>query len=205
MELELPIDIKKLINNSFIEEYKDFHVSGDTVLNISNIYILKISTNTERLYKEYKKDEWFSKVIVSGKPVKFVIENNVAYYLREYIDGESLCLPKYLNRPILLVKLLKEAIDIFHSIDSKTCPFIVGEGDTVIHGDFCLPNILIKEDRVVGFVDMGDAGVGDAWCDYAWCIWSLEYNLNSKDYTELLLNELNIEFDKDKFIEYTKN
>ena len=53
-------------------------------------------------------------------------------------------------------------------------------------------------------VFLGSSGVGDPWMDYAWCIWSLEYNLNSKDYTPKLLKELGIEFKQELFDKYTK-
>lgn len=72
----------------------------------------------------------------------------------------------------------------------------------MIHGDYCLPNILVKNGKINGFVDLGSAGVGDPWRDYAWAIWSLEYNLGIKEYTPLLLEKLGIEFNQEKYDEY---
>ena len=77
-----------------------------------------------------------------------------------------------------------------------------GEYKTLIHSDFCLTNILVKDDKVVGFIDLGDSGIGNPWRDYAWCIWSLEYNLKSTNYTPLSLKKLNITFDKEKYKKY---
>ena len=133
----------------------------------------------------------------------FLIEEDTAFYLRECICGEVLCLPKYLERPYKLIEILNEALDMFHSVDISDCPFKVGDGSNLIHGDFCLPNILVKDDRVVGFIDLGNAGIGDIWYDYAWCIWSFEFNLQTKKYTKDLLEKLNIEFNEEKFIKYT--
>lgn len=203
--MKIPSAIKSIIKDSNMNEFKEFHVSGDNVFNIDNKYILKISSHTNRLYEEYQKDSWLYKVLPTAKPLKFIVENNIAYYLREYLDGEVLCSPKYLERPNMLIKLLKEALDLFHSASTNGCPFIVGNGETLIHGDFCLPNILVKNDKIVGFIDLGHAGIGDIWCDYAWCIWSFEYNLNTKEYTPYLLKELNIEFNEEKFNYYTKD
>ena len=201
--MEIPNLIKEYIGKNYIDEIKDYHVSGDSVFNICNKYILKISNNIERLKREYEKDNWFKNVLPVPTPIIYVVEDNTAYYLKEYIDGEVLCLEKYLNNPNTLIKLLKEALTMFHSIDSANCPFIVGDGNTIIHGDFCLPNILVKDNRVVGFIDLADGGVGDIWCDYAWCIWSLEYNTGTDKYTNQLLKELNIVFDEEKFLKYT--
>ncbi len=46
------------------------------------------------------------------------------------------------------------------------------------HGDFCLPNILLTDGRVDGFIDLGDAGVGDKWRDIALCYRSLKHNFD---------------------------
>lgn len=40
------------------------------------------------------------------------------------------------------------------------------------HGDFCPPNVLVADDRVVGVVDLCDLGVADRWRDLAICPWA---------------------------------
>ena len=35
------------------------------------------------------------------------------------------------------------------------------------HGDFCLPNIFLKEWDFSGFLDLGRSGAGDKWTDIA--------------------------------------
>ncbi len=44
------------------------------------------------------------------------------------------------------------------------------------HGDYCLPNVFIKDGRVSGFIDLGDTGVGDKWRDIALCYRSFIHN-----------------------------
>ncbi len=44
------------------------------------------------------------------------------------------------------------------------------------HGDLCLPNILLQDDRLAGFVDLGLCGVADRWQDVALCWRSLRDN-----------------------------
>lgn len=48
-----------------------------------------------------------------------------------------------------------------------------------VHGDCCLPNILVENDRISGFVDVGRCGKGDMWQDLALCVRSLRHNLEA--------------------------
>lgn len=47
----------------------------------------------------------------------------------------------------------------------------------VTHGDYCLPNVLLAEAGVVGFVDVGRAGIADRYQDLALAARSIRYNL----------------------------
>lgn len=198
-----PNEIVIVIKDLEAKEIVDFHRSGDSVYSFENKYILKVSDDIVRLKSEYEKDLWISKYVSSPKPIKFVCFENKAYYLREYLEGQVLCSNKYLENPILLIDLLSEGIKILHNTKVDDKKFVIdNEYNTLIHGDFCLPNILAVDDKVVGFIDLGDSGIGDPWRDYAWCIWSLEYNLKTKDYTPLLLEKLNISLDEEKYRKY---
>ncbi|MDR2688016.1 MAG: aminoglycoside 3'-phosphotransferase [Oscillospiraceae bacterium] len=53
---------------------------------------------------------------------------------------------------------------------------------TLIHGDACLPNVLLLDWRFTGFIDLGGAGLGDPHIDLYWALWSLEYNLHTAAY-----------------------
>ena len=46
------------------------------------------------------------------------------------------------------------------------------------HGDFCLPNIFLKDGKISGFIDLGDCGVGDKWRDIALLYRSLKHNFD---------------------------
>lgn len=198
-----PKEIQQIIGNLTAAEITDYHRSGDKVYNVANKYILKVSTNIQRLQNELEKDAWGSQYIVAPKPVQFVVESEVAYYLRERLQGDNLCSPHYLSRPLVLIDLLAEAVKTLHSTKVDDKKYLLDENcTTLVHGDFCLPNILAQDDKIVGYIDLGDAGIGDPWMDYAWCIWSLEYNLGTKQYTPLLLEKLGIQFDQEKFKKY---
>lgn len=61
------------------------------------------------------------------------------------------------------------------------------QNDVLIHGDYCLPNIMLDDWRFTGFVDVGDAGLGDRHYDIAWGLWTLGYNLKKPEYGHLFL------------------
>lgn len=55
------------------------------------------------------------------------------------------------------------------------------EEDFVLsHGDFCLPNVFINDDKFSGFVDIGRMGVADRYQDIALCYRSLKHNFSGK-------------------------
>lgn len=54
----------------------------------------------------------------------------------------------------------------------------------LLHGDYCLPNILLRAGRVTGFIDLGGAGVGDRHIDLFWGAWTLRFNLGTDRYRD---------------------
>lgn len=60
--------------------------------------------------------------------------------------------------------------------------------DALLHGDACLPNIMLDGWRLSGFVDVGDSGVGDRHYDIAWALWSIMHNLRDPRWGEAFLD-----------------
>lgn len=60
--------------------------------------------------------------------------------------------------------------------------------DTLIHGDFCLPNIIINNEKFSTLIDFSQSGLGDKHIDLYWAIWSLQYNLKTDQYTDYFLD-----------------
>ncbi len=56
----------------------------------------------------------------------------------------------------------------------------------LLHGDPCLPNVLVINEKLSGFVDLGSAGLGDPRSDLTLALWSLEYNYGA-GWSETLL------------------
>jgi aminoglycoside phosphotransferase len=79
--------------------------------------------------------------------------------------------------PALVAQRLGEILRDIHAVDATGCPF--GEprpGHVLIHGDYCLPNVLVEGGRLSGLIDLGLAGLGDPQDDLAAGVWSLQYN-----------------------------
>ena len=74
------------------------------------------------------------------------------------------------------------------------------------HGDYCMPNIMLKNGRVSGFIDMAQCGAADRWYDIALMQQSLERNFSgffgglSYDgfCREMLYDALGMKPDKDR-------
>ncbi len=200
---QIPSELFNLIKNKKIRAINKAHRSGDLVYNISNEYILKISSSFERLDRERKANDLLIDYLPVSKSVLFIKDDKYTYYLKTKLIG--IPLTEKLKDPYKLVKLLTEAINLFHSVNvTNLCKYLPMNGDTLIHGDFCLPNILVHNNKISGFIDVEAVAIDDPWIDYSWCIWSLEYNLGTNQYTPLLLKELNIDFNQEKYDKYTK-
>lgn len=62
------------------------------------------------------------------------------------------------------------------------------KADSLLHGDYCLPNILLNDWKFSGFIDLGCGGVGDRHIDLFWGTWSLFFNLKTDAYRERFLD-----------------
>ena len=76
----------------------------------------------------------------------------------------------------------KSASDLLAELAATPPP---SEERRFTHGDFCLPNVLLVDDRagglrVSGFVDCGNAGIADPYQDLALCARSVARNLGDE-------------------------
>ncbi len=56
--------------------------------------------------------------------------------------------------------------------------------EVLLHGDYCLPNIMLDSWRFSGFIDLGSGGVGDRHVDLFWGAWTLAFNLGTDKYRQ---------------------
>ena len=124
------------------------------------------------------------------------------YLVTKEAVGEDALAQHYLDNPEKLCEVLAEAMKYLHSrpvegVPVSQCMDIYAKGenaeklkqDTFIHGDFCLPNIILDNWKFSTFIDVGLAGVGDKHIDLYWVLWSLNYNLKTDKYTDYFLEQ----------------
>ncbi len=62
------------------------------------------------------------------------------------------------------------------------------KNDVLIHGDYCLPNIMLNNWKFSKFIDVGNGGVGDRHIDLFWGTWTFWFNLHTNEYYDRFLD-----------------
>jgi len=62
------------------------------------------------------------------------------------------------------------------------------ESNTLLHGDYCLPNIILDNWLFSGFIDLDTAGAGDRHVDLFWATWTLFFNLKTDKYRDRFID-----------------
>ena len=60
--------------------------------------------------------------------------------------------------------------------------------DVLIHGDFCLPNIMLDGWKFSKFIDVAGGGIGDRHIDLFWGAWTLNFNLGTDEYRDVFFD-----------------
>lgn len=58
------------------------------------------------------------------------------------------------------------------------------KNDVLIHGDYCMPNVMLDNWHFSGFIDVDHGGIGDRHIDLFWGRWSLGFNLGTYEYSD---------------------
>jgi len=173
-------------------------------------YFLKSAAKGE-LEKEAVMTRYFHSKGLSARVLEYASRDN-DWLLTEKIHGNDCVAAKYLEHPERLCDTIAELLVNLHNMNFDDCPVqnynanylsmarryattdadhkIVDaaedafETNVLLHGDYCLPNIILKNWTLSGFIDLGCAGVGDRQIDIFWGAWTLNYNLKTDKYRQ---------------------
>ncbi len=175
-----------------------------TVLYSENGYYIKIGEKGT-LTKEAELTRLFQHNKMGVEVVSYISDEK-DYMVTRPAKGEDCT--HYLSNPERLCEVLADTMKFLHSRPVAEIPVSLCmktyEGldfinqDTFIHGDFCLPNIILDDWKFSTFIDVGLAGIGDKHIDIYWALWSLEFNLKTDKYSDYFLSLYGKEnYDKD--------
>jgi kanamycin kinase len=86
-----------------------------------------------------------------------------------------------------VARVFGEILRTIHATDTVDCPFGSRKsGNVLVHGDYCLPNILVTNGVLTGVIDVGQTGLGDPRQDLAAGVWTLQYNFGAGHGREFL-------------------
>jgi kanamycin kinase len=196
----------KMYDSSCSEHAKTFFVAG------SDRAFLKIS-NKGALKRECEMTTFLHQHRVAPNVIAYDSDSDRDYLLAEAVRGEDGTARGHIENPGKLAAVFGESLSMLHALPIEGCPY---EGRTaellraaeisgadldvfadsayspvdsvVIHGDYCLPNIVMDNFAFMGFIDLGCGGVGDKHYDIYWGIWTLRYNLKTDAYKEVFLD-----------------
>lgn len=99
------------------------------------------------------------------------------WLLTHEVPGLPMYHPSVGWAPDYVAERLGEILGGLHSTAAGGCPFGVAKrGHVLIHGDYCLPNVLVHQGELSGLVDVGRSGLGNPEDDLAAGVWTLQYN-----------------------------
>ena len=99
------------------------------------------------------------------------------WLLTRALQGVPMYHPSVGWSPERVAASLGEILRGLHATEAGDCPFGVRKrGHVLIHGDYCLPNVLVHDGRLSAVIDVGLAGLGSPETDLAAGVWTLQYN-----------------------------
>ncbi|SFM37493.1 kanamycin kinase [Paenibacillus sp. 1_12] len=189
---------------------------------------LKISKRGS-LEREYRMTQFLSSHNLAPNVIAYESDLEHDYLFSEAVTGEDGVSGLHIENPYILASVFGEYLSMLHSLSTEGCPYknrtaeLLNEAsnkginplvngstysafdDVIIHGDYCLPNIIMDHFSFKGFIDLGEGGIGDRHYDIYWGIWTLNFNLKTDTYTNLFMDAYGKNaIDKDRLSYFTQ-
>lgn len=213
IDLELfPSSIRNFATGAKIYDSSCSRLAQTFLIDGADKAYLKISASGS-LERECRMTEFLNGHQVAPKVIAFVSDSSKDYLLTEAVSGEDGVSGGHLENPKRLADAFGDYLRMLHSLPTSGCPYpgrtaeMLAEArgqkanlealqkyqgtafdDVIIHGDYCLPNIMMDQYRFKGFIDLGSGGIGDRHYDLYWGIWTLNYNLKTDQYKDIFLD-----------------
>lgn len=137
-------------------------------------YFLKTG---EGLEKERERLQWIDGKQPVPKVLGFKQIGDTSALLLSAIEGTNLKSAAQALGSDKVIDILVSALQKFHQTDIRDCPFgESGEGKVLVHGDACLPNFMVNDGKLSGYIDLEDMRIDKKEVDLAAGVWSLQYN-----------------------------
>lgn len=188
--LEGKISVPEVIHFEETEEY-DFllmsKVKGEILSDITNLLPERIiEMYVESIRKVQSIDIstclFNSNINYRLTELEYLLKNNLAAE-DDFYEGNT-----SFSKPEELVTYLKSNVPVEEFVFS--------------HGDMCGSNIVVKNNQVSGFIDLGRAGKADRWYDIAFCVRNIREDMGNEKYVDTFFELLDIEPNWDKIDYY---
>jgi kanamycin kinase len=187
------------------------------------LYLKVYPVRGRKLERETRVLRWIDARLPAPKPVFYLAQGWWEYQLTTEVPGtpsHQLGREERENA----VRIMAEALRAIHGLDPRGCPYMntvanrIGEARTskdpethraldeleaskpdenlaFTHGDYCLPNIILRGGALSGVIDWDHGGLGDPYGDLEACTWSIGYNYgeDAGRLTQLFLREYGLE------------
>jgi aminoglycoside phosphotransferase len=137
-------------------------------------YFLKTGKGLEN---ERERLQWIADKQPVPNVLGFTQIGDTSGLLLSAMEGTNLKSAAQSLGPDKVIDILIIALQKFHQTDIKDCPFgESGEGKVLVHGDACLPNFMVNDGKLSGYIDLEDMRIDKREVDLAAGVWSLQYN-----------------------------
>ncbi|TYP79027.1 aminoglycoside 3'-phosphotransferase [Paenibacillus methanolicus] len=217
----LPLGIRSLFQGADVYDSSCSELARTLFVDGPKRCYVKIGTKSA-LESEAIMGSFLHRHRLSPEPFAYETDDDHDYLVTEAIDGEDGTDPAFLEQPAKLAFAFGEHLRMLHTLPLEGCPYPNRTNEllvehrsskiyspatdpVVMHGDYCLPNIILIEFAFRAFIDVGHGGVGDRHYDLTWGLWSLQHNLKSDAFGDHFLNGYGRTYFDDFNLRYFRN